>query len=204
MGGIGSGRSSFSRFEVCRPVNEQSYRFDLRSIKTLPGYYSYSWYRNGKECSNINYQAQSDRVILYYHTVEESPKHFEITIYLETTPCNYGGVRNWFKCPKCGRKCLVLYLNKAYPVCGKCGNITYSVCNDDDYQIVNARIRKLKTKMNKDKTTHCDYYPIRQKGMHLTTYDCLFQRLSATYDNQLIEENEKLLKLIKLSNSLRG
>lgn len=30
-------------------------------------------------------------------------------ISIVTTPCNFGGVRYWFQCPSCGRRCAILY-----------------------------------------------------------------------------------------------
>lgn len=32
-----------------------------------------------------------------------------VVVPIETTPCNFGGERRWFRCPYCDRRCAVLY-----------------------------------------------------------------------------------------------
>jgi hypothetical protein len=52
-------------------------------------------------------------------------------IYLHTTPCGFGGVRWWFGCPRCGRRCGKLYLRKGSVfLCRICHDLTYESCID--------------------------------------------------------------------------
>ena len=52
---------------------------------------------------------------------------YSYNVYIETTPCNYGGKRWWFRCPSCHRRCRVLYLPYYAKVfaCRICHNLTY-------------------------------------------------------------------------------
>lgn len=50
------------------------------------------------------------------------------TIYLVSTPCNYGGVRWWFACPGCQRRVQALYINTkkgTKPECRHCLDLNY-------------------------------------------------------------------------------
>jgi hypothetical protein len=49
--------------------------------------------------------------------------------FLHSTPLNFGGVRWWFSCPRCRRRCAKLYLPRASAfLCRKCHNLTYESC----------------------------------------------------------------------------
>jgi hypothetical protein len=43
-----------------------------------------------------------------------------------STPCNYGGIRYWFICQKCGNKKLDLYLERKKFICRKCAGLIYN------------------------------------------------------------------------------
>ena len=58
---------------------------------------------------------------------------------LTTSPCNYGGVRYWFVCPGCLRRCGVLYVHEQI-ACRKCHKLAY----ESQYEPVRDRmLRKL-------------------------------------------------------------
>ena len=44
-------------------------------------------------------------------------------VRITTTPCHFGGVRYWFQCPRCDRRCAILYPQ----VCRICGDGRYEV-----------------------------------------------------------------------------
>lgn len=64
----------------------------------------------------------------------EEPRQIKYRVELETTPCNFGGVRWWFRCPnvRCGRRCGVLYLppGALYFACRECHELTYTSCRE--------------------------------------------------------------------------
>ena len=45
---------------------------------------------------------------------------------LATTPCQFGGVRWWLKCPCCGRRVRSLYLRWSGFTCRHCAWLTYT------------------------------------------------------------------------------
>lgn len=66
-------------------------------------------------------------------------------IYFDRTPCTYGGERVWFFCPKCDRRCAVLYGNDF--VCKHCIDIRYYASQaEDDIARAKRKFEKFKKK----------------------------------------------------------
>ena len=76
-------------------------------------------------------------LILQYASVQPSERRqeFECEIPLVSTPCQYGGIRLWFRCPftangqKCGRRVAILYKDGDRFACRDCCNLTYKSRN---------------------------------------------------------------------------
>ncbi len=80
-------------------------------------------------------QSSDDHLQLNYtHTdnLSGDKEPLDYRVALTTTPCRYGGVRYWFKCPltkngqPCGRRVGILYCVGKYFGCRTCGDIVYS------------------------------------------------------------------------------
>jgi hypothetical protein len=88
------------------------------------------WQRDGEEilCSMI--EMDSNRVVLRqeYPEPQDWTERIEQPIGLTSSPCNYGGMRPWFRCPgvSCGRRVAILYRAERYFVCRKCLGLCYS------------------------------------------------------------------------------
>lgn len=104
---------------------------------------------------------------------------FTLRVFIEKTPCHYGGYRNWFLCPhpKCQRRCKKLYL--ATPnvfLCRGCLNLGYFTqtrCELD--RLIDKKwslIRKLKASS--------DFIPDSQKPkrMHWKTFNLLRDQIA--------------------------
>jgi hypothetical protein len=68
-------------------------------------------------------------VLMVKYSANGQPHNYAIN--LTTTPCRYGGVRYWFSCPRCKRRCGCLYLpltqsNSTRFYCRKCHDLTYT------------------------------------------------------------------------------
>lgn len=79
---------------------------------------------NDEKYVNLNY-TQTDN-----YTGDK--KDFDYRIPIIETPCHFGGVRHWFKCPLyrngiyCGRRVGVIYKDGDWFGCRHCNNLTYS------------------------------------------------------------------------------
>ena len=101
-----------------------------------------NWSRNREEIGNIGIQSTIDERWCYvrfsYSQINRDTnekKEFDYQVQLVTTPCNYGGVRYWFKCPLsikgqyCGKRIGILYKGGDYFGCRHCYNLTYESRN---------------------------------------------------------------------------
>lgn len=78
------------------------------------------------------------------------------------TPCNFGGSRSWFACPRCARRVAVLFLRgNAGFVCRHCGRVAYGSQSDDDMGRAWRKQRRAEGKLGSGWA--------RPKGMHATT-----------------------------------
>ena len=125
MGGIGSGR----RWHLGAHDTTDDYRsIDVRWLKRrgmlTPGASgSLTWSRRGEVVGAIQIQAEPERVILKYRHKSGGDEWQDQSypVYLDTTPCNMGGERQWLLCPArgCGRRVAVLYGGTIFP-CRHC------------------------------------------------------------------------------------
>ncbi|MCP4523670.1 MAG: hypothetical protein GY828_05660 [Candidatus Gracilibacteria bacterium] len=76
-----------------------------------------------EQCPKITIKSLFDKI-------EKELKKELLDINLEgveiiQTKANYGGYRNWFKCPKCNNKAFTLYNINGNLICRKCSNLPY-------------------------------------------------------------------------------
>jgi len=93
---------------------------------------SISWTNSRGKKSEIGVFSFTPGEIILSYTITKNhgneKKAYNYRVYLDTTPCNYGGKRWWFKCPQCWRRCRILYLPPGhnYFLCRICHNLTYT------------------------------------------------------------------------------
>lgn len=62
----------------------------------------------------------------YLKLAEPWPECRNRYIHFIETKCNYGGSRQWFECPNCNGRAMVLYQGEYELQCRKCLNLSYS------------------------------------------------------------------------------
>jgi hypothetical protein len=71
------------------------------------------WSRGGTEIASIGYCVEPDGLRLHYRTTPRSglPEVINELVPIVTTEASkhLGGVRHWFRCPSCRRRCRILY-----------------------------------------------------------------------------------------------
>ncbi len=219
MGGTGSGiglRSNrYNRKWTC----EESRRIDIR-------YYCKSMLQKGRQfpitwtstksgrAGTIEINVGEEEIILIYTTTDpEAGKEidFMYSVYLDYTPCNYGGRRIWLICPECCRRIAVIYYDRrdSYFKCRICANLNYQSSQENNercYSIdskikrIGRRLKLLKSDIEDDmeELIYQAYTKRRPKGMHNKTYNRLIGRLE-----ELTQEREEvhicgLLRVIKV------
>ncbi|MEF9993665.1 MAG: hypothetical protein RSA22_05545 [Acinetobacter sp.] len=129
----------------------------------------------GEETATIGYQYHNSQLKLSY-AVNGQPYNYGINV--ETTPCNYGGVRYWFNCTDCHKRVAKLYLRSSFFLCRKCQKLNYATQQEnklDSTRRVMCRIRH-KLDWKYDNAWMKSYYKIKPKGMHQTTFDKMVVR----------------------------
>lgn len=166
MGGSGSGRPGW------RPVGEQMLRLDVRQLHRRdclrPGLaFSWSWSWGDDPAGSISIFTSADSIRLSYST--RAGEQADELVDLDRTPCNYGGARTWFLCPRCGRRVAVLFAGKRF-WCRHCHGIAYAVENEDAMSRLLRRSNKLRERVRVRAGTA---YPVtfKPKHMHQRTFD---------------------------------
>jgi hypothetical protein len=167
MGGSGSGRRSYSK-----STTSDYYKLDVRQ-----------WQRDGllvarrsfvclwwtvEVCASMH--LKPNRVFLS-HAYRKDEKW---TVWLEWTPCNYGGARTWFLCPSCGRRVSILYGSGPF-ACRHCHQLAYDSQRDSGWLRLIRQARAARMKLG-GSANLTEPLPERPKGMHWRTYGRLYTR----------------------------
>lgn len=176
MGGYGSGRPGW------RPKAEGFRNIDvnrLRKAGLLRAGYSggWQWTVDGEKVASISMRAETARLVLIYRIRPGGGEWEDVEepIPLEETPCHYGGVRPWFRCPGvrngrwCGRRVGKLFLGQRYFVCRHCLRLAYSSQSEEPMNRHNRRANKIRMALGGEPGT-ASLPPRKPKGMHWRTY----------------------------------
>ena len=78
-----------------------------------------------------NMEADGWGLMNLMYTIVENGQRYDVQVQIEPTACNYGGMRQWFRCCTCysgtdpAILSSVLYFDGQFFCCRKCCNITY-------------------------------------------------------------------------------
>ena len=186
MGGYGSGRwCSWGG----KATTESQHRIDIRWLKKhgylRPGTVGYlSWSRGEEETGSIRYRMEADRMILHYRHRQNRGEWepVEQSISFDRTPCNYGGHRTWFLCPRCWKRVAVLYGAGKYFFCRHCHNLAYGSQQECKVDRLTRKARKIRQRLGADSDLSMPIWN-KPKNMHWKTFDRL--RREADYANDL-------------------
>jgi hypothetical protein len=97
------------------------------------------------------------------------------TVCLEATRMHFGGRRLWFRCPRCERRCRVIYgtWRIAYQ---RCHRLWYCSQRETKEDRATRAMLKIVRRLNPDDPDPCNDLPEKPKGMHWRTYDRLVDR----------------------------
>lgn len=176
MGGRGSGRHF--GWDAKRTMESQC-GIDIRWLKKHGCLQdgrvgSLSWANNGRETGSIRYVMEKNRMLLHYlhRTNDGEWQTVEQSISFDRTPCNYGGFRVWFLCPRCMRRVAVLYGAGKYFLCRHCYNLAYASQRETPPFRLVSKAQKIRKRLG---ASMCTDEPIlkKPKGMHQKTFDRL-------------------------------
>lgn len=178
MGGRGSGRQTTYG---SKNVTEGSTPLDIRKLARsgllVPGKsFGWKWTVCGRETSSITIRVAVQAVRLCYQK-RSTGESIDQWVHLQSTPCQFGGVRQWFTCPSCSMRVAVLYEPGKYFACRSCCGLGYESQKEDVGDRSGRQADKIRKRLgwaagilNGDGG--------KPKGLHWAT----FQRLKAEHD----------------------
>jgi hypothetical protein len=105
---------------------------------------------------------------------------FSQWVRITTTPCHFGGVRYWFLCPGCSRRCAILYPQ----FCRICGDGRYEVeLLSPEHRKITRAIR-MRRRLGQNEGGTIAPFPKKPKWMRWHTYLNLRAK-SETYEKQM-------------------
>lgn len=177
----GAGRPGWKR------KAEQSMAFDVRQVarKGLlrPCAFAWHWTSNyGEKVGSVGVRIADDvqRMILTYQWTPygSETRTVECSLWINRTPCNYGGFRPWVLCPSCGRRCAVVYFGapSGRYACRRCSRVAYlSQCEDETGRLWRKQ-RKIECKLAGSASEWNGWQ--KPKGMHQQTFDRLRSQIA--------------------------
>ena len=192
MGGRGSGRrSSYSG----KAETNDSMPLDIRKISRngllVPGNsFSWQWLVCKREVASINIQVDLQSVMLSFR-MKSTDELVEQRVQTQTSPCNMGGQRHWFTCPRCSKRVAVLYALGRYYACRLCGGLGYATQKEGVGDRAMTKADKLRKRLGWPAgIAHGD--GCKPKGMHWKTYWQLKSRHDALVQVSLYDISRKL------------
>lgn len=175
MGGPGSGNRWRSTSATC----EGQKRIDMKYLKRRgwlkPGNrYSLSWSMDGEPIGNINYTAYQTHLLLDFKMRDYDKEEWTpITqiVRFDHTHVHFGGQRQWLLCPRCQRRCRILYSGTRF-YCRRCYRLKYKSQGEDSTQRAITRAQATRKRLGGFEGID-DPFPTKPKGMHWKTYDKL-------------------------------
>ena len=138
MGGSGSGRTG------ARPVAEHALRLPIGILRSQL-HTVYADGRGSLRHGQLHWSSGHTRVASCAYTLDHTPAGLLATlqysrqgtpvstpIAITTSAPQLGGVRFWWTCPGCRRRCGILYAPRGFWRCRHCERITYASSNASD------------------------------------------------------------------------
>ncbi len=180
MGGFGSGRySSMPTVEMglTLDLNRLIRQRNVRPGEHISGTLTWTMTRSGKKVGELGYEARltydGARWVRLHYLVNSVPMDY--TVYLRSTPCNFGGVRWWWVCPLTGATVAKLYLPPGAKTFAArdAYRLPYRSQRETRIDRTHARKAKVIKTLGGNYDNYDGYFPERPKGMHKKTYNRL-------------------------------
>lgn len=104
-----------------------------------------------------------------------------------TTPGGNAGERPWFVCPRCCRRCCIIYLPREGAGCRRCSRLRYVSQYQDREQRALATQRQICERLDPAAGSWLDPFPKKPPGMRWVTYDRLQDRYHDAWYTALSE-----------------
>lgn len=167
MGGRGSGRYSYS----LRLTTEDACPFDIRRLARAgvltPGrYFEWEWTCGALSKGYVPARALEGSVEVYRAAVASQ------RLYIDQTPCHFGGSRPWWFCPRCGRRAAVVYLGAPHVGCRRCLSLAYRSWREAAGERALRRTQHIRCRLGGSANLAAPF-PAKPPGMRRSTYESM-------------------------------
>jgi hypothetical protein len=145
-------------------------QFVSRGLLVRGNYFSWSW-NLGEELSgsmSVRVNSLSQISLEYNQQDDGESKIVSYQVYIERTPCNFGGSRPWLICPHSGRRVKKLYYLRGGWYARECLRVGYASQSEDVVARMWRRKHKIESKLSEEL--------IKPKGMRWGTYKRLISK----------------------------
>ena len=170
MGGLGSGRpTSYAGKRDTRNSMPLDIRRFVRNSLLVPGNsFSWKWTVCEREVASLGIRVDLESVVLS-NCRKKTGKVVKQRVQTQTSPCNLGGQRHWFTCPRCSKRVAVLYAPGRHFACRLCNSLSYPTQKEGIGDRASTKADKLRKRL---------VWPAgifhgdggKPKGMHWKTY----------------------------------
>ena len=181
MGGYGSGRWYRGNTKTTiDAVHCIDVRYMHRQGYLQPGSWGILVGQQGSQHTGwIQVATAGDHLVLHYryraHGGAWEP--VEETVWLDWTPCHYGGRRPWFRCPHCQRRVGVLCGAGKWFLCRHCHRLPYASQQQSYHDRMTDQAWKIRTRLGVGGSLFEPLGPwYKPKGMHWRTFAKLTAR----------------------------
>jgi hypothetical protein len=129
----------------------------------------------GEQGDFVSVAVLQSRFLLTYQ-VQEGGKWepIEESIYTDETTSAVGGKRQWFRCPRCGRRVAVLYAGTKYFRCRRCLGLVYGSQHENPFWRAVRRARRNRAKLGGSPSLYAPF-PAKPPYMHWKAYDRMME-----------------------------
>lgn len=182
MGGFGSGRRSG------RSCTDDMRTLDVRRLHRggylKPGMkFGWQWTQRDEVAASIHMAVDADCVVLSYRQRQHGGQWQDMSypVSLERTPCHFGGLRVWWRCPAagCGRRVAILHGGAVF-ACRGCHQLAYRCQRETDDDRASRRADAIRRRLGWEAGI-LNGPGRKPKGMHRRT----FERLQALHDDHV-------------------
>ncbi len=207
MGGFGSGRQGGK--DTTGGFRTLDVRWLQRKGMLKPGLsYGLDWSLRGEPWGNIQAHTGEGFITLIYRHQQHGGEwqEREYPVSLDSTACNYGGQRAWFRCPvsECGRRVALLYFGGAgILACRHCYRLAYAC----ERETVDDRAARQADKICERLGWDAGILNLKggkPKGMHWRTFERLEARHDAFVAISLAGMAKRLGRLGQQLNNIRA
>ena len=182
MGGIGSGNrwryGTKSTTDQFRSIDVRRWKRD--GLLAPDQHFGWQWTQWGEVTASIFVSTEPHRVHIQYRhrSFGEDWQDENYPVYLDWTPCNFGGQRPWFLCPAigCDRRAAILYGGRIF-ACRQCYRLVYQSQRESWDDRAARRADRIRDRLGWEGGI-LSGKGWRPKGMHRNTYE----RLTARHD----------------------